>query len=48
MVKNYLITVWRNLIKSKAHSLTNVTGLSIGMAAARLVGFWIRRYEPGG
>src|SRR5580704_4404726 len=41
MLKNYFKTAWRNLVKSKGHSLINIAGLSIGMAVAMLIGFWI-------
>ena len=41
MIKNYLKTAWRNLLKSKAHSFINITGLSVGMAVALLIGLWI-------
>jgi len=42
MIKNYLRTLFRNVAKSKAYSLINVTGLSIGMAAALLIILWIQ------
>jgi ABC-type antimicrobial peptide transport system permease subunit len=41
MIKNYLKIAWRNLIKNKAHSFINITGLAIGMAIAMLIGLWI-------
>src|ERR1700712_3863557 len=41
MIKNYLKIAWRNLLKNKAHTFINVTGLSIGMAVAMLIGLWI-------
>ncbi len=41
MFKNYFKTAWRNLIKNKAHSFINITGLSVGMAVAILIGLWI-------
>src|ERR1700712_4276404 len=41
MLKNYFKTAWRNLIKNKAHSLINIAGLSVGMAVAMLISFWI-------
>src|SRR5664279_5269977 len=41
MHKNYFKTAWRNLIKNKAHSFINITGLSIGMAVAILIALWI-------
>src|ERR1700751_4647482 len=41
MIKNYLKTAWRNLIKNKVHSFINIAGLSVGMAVAMLIGLWI-------
>ncbi|MDN3581528.1 ABC transporter permease [Mucilaginibacter flavus] len=41
MFKNYLKIAWRNLVKNKAHTFINVTGLSVGMAVAVLIGLWI-------
>jgi len=41
MIKNYLKIAYRNLVKNKAHSLINITGLSVGMAVAMLIGLWI-------
>ena len=41
MIKNYLKIAWRNLLKNKAQTSINVTGLSVGMAVAILIGLWI-------
>jgi putative ABC transport system permease protein len=41
MIKNYLKTAWRSLIKNKVHSFINIVGLSVGMAVAILIGLWI-------
>ena len=41
MFRNYLLTAFRNLVKNKAHSVINITGLSVGMAVALLIGLWI-------
>jgi len=41
MFKNYLKTAFRNLLKNKVHSFINITGLSVGMAVAMLIGLWI-------
>jgi putative ABC transport system permease protein len=41
MIKNYLKIAWRNLLRNKAHTFINVTGLSVGMAVAMLIGLWI-------
>ncbi len=41
MIKNYFKIAWRNLVKNKTHSFINITGLSVGMAVALLIGLWI-------
>jgi putative ABC transport system permease protein len=41
MLKNYLRTAYRHLIKDRMHSIINIAGLSIGMAVALLIGLWI-------
>jgi putative ABC transport system permease protein len=41
MLKNYYKLAWRNITKSKAHSLINITGLSVGMTVSMLIGLWI-------
>jgi putative ABC transport system permease protein len=37
MLKNYLKTSWRSLVKNKVFSLINIAGLSLGMAACLLI-----------
>jgi len=39
MIKNYIKTAWRNLLRSKAYSLIAVLGLAIGLAVSILL-FW--------
>ncbi len=41
MLRNYLKAAFRNLLKNKTHSIINITGLSVGMAIAILIGLWI-------
>jgi len=41
MFKSYLKIAWRNLWKNKSNSIINITGLSVGMAVAILIGLWI-------
>src|ERR1700741_2635216 len=41
MIKNYLKSAWRNLVKNKEHSFINIVGLSVGMAVAMLIGLWV-------
>ncbi|HEK21060.1 hypothetical protein, partial [Mucilaginibacter sp.] len=37
MVNNYFKIAWRSLVKQKAYSLINITGLSIGLLACLIV-----------
>ncbi|RVU02741.1 FtsX-like permease family protein [Mucilaginibacter limnophilus] len=46
MFKNYLKIAWRNLLKNKGFTFINVSGLTIGMASAALILFWIN-HEVG-
>ena len=41
MFKNYFKTAWQNITKSKAYSFINITGLSVGIAVAMLIGLWM-------
>ena len=41
MLKNYLKTAWRSLLKNRLSSFINIGGLSIGMAVAMLIACWI-------
>lgn len=41
MIKNYLKVAWRSVIRHKAFSALNITGLAAGMAVAILIGLWI-------
>ncbi len=42
MLKNYLNIAWRNLLKNKAFSFLNISGLAIGMASAVLILLWVQ------
>ena len=42
MFRNYLVTAFRNLFKSRGFSLINIAGLSVGMAACLLILMFIR------
>ena len=44
MFKNYIKIAWRNLIKNKALSIINITGLSVSIAFCLVLFFYIR-YE---
>src|SRR5580658_10408292 len=39
MLKNYIVTAWRNLVRSRVYSLIAILGLSIGLALSILI-FW--------
>ena len=41
MLKNYLRTAYRHLIRDRMHAIINIAGLSIGMTVALLIGLWI-------
>jgi putative ABC transport system permease protein len=42
MITNYLKIAWRSLWKNKSTSFINITGLSVGMAAAVLIMLWVQ------
>lgn len=44
MLKAYFKIGWRNLLRNRTHSLVNIAGLAIGIAAALLI-FVVIRYE---
>ncbi|HLX94072.1 MAG TPA: ABC transporter permease [Puia sp.] len=42
MIRNYFKTAWRNLIRNRAFSLINISGLAIGLACSLLIMLWIQ------
>lgn len=44
MLKNYITIAWRNLTRNSLYALLNVAGLSIGLACALIV-FWFIRFQ---
>lgn len=44
MLKNYFKIAWRNIIRHKAHSIINISGLSVGIGACLLI-FVILQFE---
>jgi putative ABC transport system permease protein len=42
MLKNYVKTAWRNLIKNKFYSVINIAGLTLGLAIGILILLWVR------
>jgi putative ABC transport system permease protein len=41
MIQNYLKIAWRNLFKNKGFSITNILGLSIGIACTIFILLWV-------
>jgi putative ABC transport system permease protein len=44
MIRNYIRIAWRNLVRRKAYTAINISGLAIGIAACLLL-FTVVRYE---
>ncbi|MEX6687131.1 ABC transporter permease [Danxiaibacter flavus] len=44
MLRNYIKTAWRNLVKNKFYSLVNIFGLTAGLAVGILILLWVQ-YE---
>ena len=42
MLKNYFLIAWRNLLKNRSFSLTNLLGLVIGIACTLMIFLWVR------
>ncbi len=42
MFKNYLITSWRNILRSKGFSFLNIAGLAVGLAVCFLILLYVR------
>lgn len=42
MLKNYIKTAWRNLLKNKFYSLINIVGLTVGLAIGILILLWVQ------
>ena len=42
MIYNYFKIAFRNLLRSKAYSIINITGLSIGLASSILILLWVQ------
>jgi putative ABC transport system permease protein len=42
MLKNYLKIAFRNIIRHKAYSIINISGLAIGMASSILILLWVQ------
>jgi len=42
MFTNYLKTAWRHLLRNKAHTIINITGLSVGLTCGLLILLWVQ------
>ncbi len=42
MIKNYFKIAWRNLFRNKGFSLTNISGLTIGITCTILILLWVQ------
>ncbi len=42
MLKNYLVTAWRNIVRAKGFSLLNIAGLAVGLAVCLLILLYVR------
>ncbi len=42
MIRNYLKTAWRNLVKNKFYSVINIAGLTLGLAIGILILLWVQ------
>ncbi|HEX6848459.1 MAG TPA: ABC transporter permease [Chitinophagaceae bacterium] len=43
MIKNFFLVAYRNLIKNKATSILNISGLAIGIFVCLIIGVWLQR-----
>ena len=42
MLKNYIKTAWRNLVKNRFYSVLNITGLMVGLSIGNLILLWVQ------
>ena len=42
MLRNYLKTAWRNLVRNKAFSVINISGLALGLTCSLLIMLWVQ------
>ena len=43
MIKNFFLVAYRNLVKNKATSILNISGLAIGVTVCLIIGIWLQR-----
>jgi ABC-type nitrate/sulfonate/bicarbonate transport system permease component len=46
MIKNFFLVAYRNLVKNKATSILNISGLAIGVVVCLLIGVWVQSKQP--
>ena len=42
MIRNYFKTAWKNLVRNKAFSVINISGLALGLTCSLLIILWIQ------
>ena len=42
MIRNYIKTAWRNLLKNRFYSVINISGLTLGLAIGILILLWVK------
>ncbi|MGZ3944309.1 MAG: ABC transporter permease [Mucilaginibacter sp.] len=42
MIRNYIKTAWRNLIRNKFYSVINIAGLTLGLAIGIMILLWVQ------
>jgi len=43
MIKNFFLVAYRNLVKNKATSILNISGLALGIVVCLVIGVWLQR-----
>ena len=43
MIKNFFLVAYRNIVKNKATSILNISGLAIGIVVCLVIGVWLQR-----
>src|SRR4030095_4603607 len=43
MIKNFFLVAYRNILKNKATSILNISGLAIGIVVCLVIGVWLQR-----
>jgi len=42
MIKNYIKTAWRGLLRNKSQSIINISGLAVGLTCSLLILLWVQ------